>query len=299
MKRNSSYSQKKKAPCYSKGCVSLAPYRGYREEEGEVKFVYHNACEILSICNEGYLYLDSEKTRKYRKKHQTSFTGCDRLEKVLISEGLLAMNMKETTYKEFWYPETVLDAPRYDYEVIALMLDRNKYLNLGADENTIKSWLSFIKIPQQKDLKMIILSKMIKSVWYHTKKEGKDYLFISFLLLMGMNDYDEALLALFPQMNRIFFKSIQAKVYYDIQKRIPVKFLFLREAMKTLTVKQKNAIKAYITHNEGGYGLRAVAKKMGITAPSLKDRIDGAKKKIKRWFEKNVPDWEKIVYLRS
>lgn len=65
---------------------------------------------------------------------------------------------------------------------------------------------------------------------------------------------------------------------------------FAPVSTNNLSNKQWNALKAYyITHNQR-LSMQKIADKMEISKESLRDRISGAKKKIKKYFETHAPD---------
>jgi DNA-directed RNA polymerase sigma subunit (sigma70/sigma32) len=51
---------------------------------------------------------------------------------------------------------------------------------------------------------------------------------------------------------------------------------------KSLTKLQKNAVRAYILENREQQSIAKIAKRFGISADSLKDRLEQAYKKLRR-----------------
>lgn len=288
--------KKKSLVCYSKGHEYPSPFTSYSKDEH--CFIYYNACECLDICKEKFLHLDSKGTREHRKANKTKFTGCQRNEDKLITENDIVPRVRELEDNLSKKQRDIITKQTYDYDILNLILERNRALDLGMNEAEAFEYFSLFKRPSQDDKQMLALSELLAMGHYRHKKEEVDFLFIALLMLIGLNDYDD-LLKLFPRLNSFFYHSIRSKIYADIRKHIPAKVTHMERAMKTLSKKQSNAVTAYITHNEDSKSLQQIADTMGIERSSLYNRIQGAKVKIRKYFEENVPDWEKIIYLKT
>ena len=281
-----------KAVCYSKG--SYYPHASASYDSESNSYQYYNGCEYLDQCKRGYSKIDSKNTREYREQSKTKFTGCQRLEDRLRELGEVVPMMREI-YDDVNEVREIAAKLSYDNEMLFFLLECAKELNVFIDQEAVIKYFSAFKKSPQNNIEMMILRKMLAKGAY---EEDLETLLIARLWEVGLNDYHD-LLEFFPLWDKTSYHRKRWMIDCDIKKHIPVRFLIMRDALQTLTLKQRNAIKAYITDNEDRRSLEQVAKTMKISRDSLYDRIVGAKKKIEKYITERLPDWEELIYLRN
>ena len=246
------------------------------------KTYFRNLCGCFHKCGAKYLELSSQGTKEYRKNNGKDFKGCNRLEDKLLSEGLISHQHKKKDPKFSAQDLELIGALEtlgQDDELVYFILRMNEKFGLMMNVDKFFEDFSLIRRSRPEDYKLIVLRGLIK------KRHFKNMRHLCAIIIdLGLNDKN-ALFEYFPGLDYSEFCAHQVHIYKTIDEMTPLRIKLMKEAIATLKEKQWNALKAYyITHNQR-LSMQKIADKMGISKESLRDRINGAKKKIRKYFE--------------
>ena len=217
----------------------------------------------------------------------SSLRESENIEKTLKEQDLIILkditednfNVEGISYLEAY-------GPSCDNDLIHFVLEMNQREGLMLNTEGFIRDFSLMRGAYPEDYKLFVLRKLINQKYFDDTRH-----LVAIIIDLGLNT-QKALFEYFPGMNYASFCRYQEEIYKVIDEHTPERIKIMKEAMATLKEKQWNALKAYyITHNKK-MSMEKLAHKMGISKETFRDRLNGAKKKIKKYFESKNKETE-------
>jgi len=234
-------------------------------------------CECYDKCQGIYLKKKSKFLKKYKRETKSKFQGCHELEKELIKNGLIKnspmVNISTDVYREVHETEELTSVDIW--EIIIQVKEGHQWNR--------EELLALFNI-NKKRVKNDAASKMLIKLMRSSRYEYDPHLiFAALLIRLDMND-PAMIKKYFPGYDLKIYYTNQSKVFSDIQKRIPDKIEFIDELFEIISKPQREAVEKYYMHNDKNLSMEEVSKKLGISKSSLYSRLEGAKKRIKKFY---------------
>ena len=148
------------------------------------------------------------------------------------------------------------------------------------------------------DLKHAHLIDIFKQDRFN-EEVSPDLKLVAYLIIKRLTS-DEDLKIFAPHIARGEFHKLQAKVHMEVEKTLPRHSRIFIVFFNLLTESQREAIRSYHFENEEDHSKREIAEKMGISVDALKDRLEGAYRKLEDHFMSLTPfRLQKPVYWKT
>lgn len=252
---------------------------------------------LVQPCNATFLERTSKGTKFFKKhNHETKFKGCRDLENDLLNQGYLSTDHLLSVSIRGFEPEKDIDVLHtvdvQDVEVV--------FRHRGTLQN--------VSHPHPKDLRQSLLRNLIERRDILNLPDGKDLYIAAIILDRGFNleGNKHLVLFIFPEYDISKFEAHCAKLSFLVEKEARElnkysgdRIKKLRRAWKSLTVRQKNVIERMYEDSEHE-SLEDIAKSLKRSVATVRDHINGAKKKFKKHFPELVPiSQQELPYTKA
>ncbi len=242
---------------------------------------------LIQPCQAAFLEKSSDGTKLFLEHNSASkFTGCIELENDLIKEDLV----NNTPFDGDRGHQTFGREEVFEAQVMAAQY--------GVESVFIyKGTLREISSPHPINLRHSVLRKLMHEMEPFLDGDGKVQYQTAIIIDRGLNtkDHEYMIDIIFPDYPLNEFKRHEAKISLLVAREIKRINLQtndrlgrLQKAWKNLTDNQRDVVLAFYGDDDE-LSMRDIAEKLKISESSARDRLKGAKEKIKKAFPDLVP----------